>query len=157
MATKRPPKIEAYTTGTTLRMEKPNSSRKPKPSTAKIIVHEVNPVNGFMDFLREYGVVGLAIGFVIGLQAQNLMRQLVSSFIDPAFKLLFGEALSTRSFTLTYHGRTAEFPWGAFVYILMNFIFVLITIYLIFRLLKLDKLSKPPKKAELDKMKELKR
>lgn len=156
MAKKRTSNIEAYTTGTTLRMEKPSSARKPKPSTAKVIVHEVNPVNGFLDFLREYGVVGLAIGFVIGLQAQNLMRQLVSSFIDPAFKLLFGEALSTRSFTLTYHGRTAEFPWGAFVYVLMNFVFVLIAIYLIFRMLKLDKLAKPPKKADLDKMKEKK-
>ena len=156
MANKRKPKIEAYTTGTTLRMEKPHSARKPKPRTAKVIVHEVNPVNGFLDLLRAYGVVGLAIGFVIGLQAQNLMRQLVSSFIDPAFKLLFGEALSTRTFTLSYHGRSEEFPWGAFVYVLLNFIFVLIAIYLIFKLLKLNKLAEAPKKSDLDKMKEKK-
>lgn len=156
MAKKSQSKIDAYTTGTTLRMEVPHSKRKPKPSTAKVIAHEVNPVNGFLDFLREYAVVGLAIGFVIGLQAQNLMRQLVASFIDPAFKLLFGEAISTRNFTLTYDGRTVDFPWGAFIYVLINFLFVLFAIYIIFKMLKLDKLAKPPSKADLDKIKEKK-
>ena len=141
------------TSGSPLRMQSPQSSRQPKPNTASIIIHEVNPVGGFVNFLRDYAVVGLAVGFVIGLQAQNLVKQLVNSFIDPAFNLLFGQALSQRDFTLEFHGRTASFSWGAFAYAFINFLFVLAAIYALVKLFNLDKLDKPTKK-EIDSIKE---
>lgn len=117
-----------------------------------VVMHEVNPVTGFVAFLRDYAVVGLAVGFVIGLQAQNLVKQLVSSFIDPAFQLLFGQALSQRAFILHFHDRTASFTWGAFVYGMLNFVFVLGAIYVIVKFFSLDKLDKPTKK-QIEKMK----
>lgn len=143
----------SVTSGSPLRMEPAKSSRQPKPNTAAVIMHEVNPVGGFVNFLRDYAVVGLAVGFVIGLQAQNLVKQLVTSFIDPAFNLLFGQALSQRDFVLEFHGRTASFSWGAFAYMLLNFLFVLAAIYAIVKIFKLDKLDRPSKKA-IDNMKE---
>lgn len=143
------------TTGTPIRFETAKSSRKPKPNPALAAAHEINPVGGFMAFLRDYAVVGLAVGFIIGLQAQNLVKQLVASFIDPAFNLLFGQALSQRTFTMEWHDRTSDFPWGAFVYVLLNFLFVIAVIYAIVKILKLDRLDKP-KKKEIDKMRELK-
>src|SRR3954465_8948007 len=85
------------TSGTTIRFEQPSSKRGAKNSTTKVIIQEVNPVGGFVNFLREHAVVGLAVGFVIGLQAQTLVRQLVDSFITPAFTLFFGQALKDRS------------------------------------------------------------
>jgi large-conductance mechanosensitive channel len=148
------PPAQAVTTGTVLRMESPRSSRQPKHNPAVVVMQEVNPVTGFIGFLRDYAVVGLAVGFVIGLQAQTLVKQLVNSFIDPAFKLLFGQALSQRDFVLEFHGRQASFTWGAFVYGLLNFVFVLGAIYLIVKVFALDKLDKPTKK-EVDKMKEV--
>jgi large conductance mechanosensitive channel len=144
----------SVTTGSPLRMESPQSSRQPKQSTAMVVMQEVNPVGGFVNFLRDYAVVGLAVGFVIGLQAQNLVKQLVSSFIDPAFQLVFGQALSQRDFTLEWHGRTANFSWGAFIYGLLNFVFVLAAIYAIVKIFNLDKLDRPAKK-QIDKMKEV--
>lgn len=147
--------IKSVTVGTPLNMESPHSPRKPRPNPALVAAQEINPVSGFTTFLRDYAVVGLAVGFIIGLQAQNLMKQLVSSFIDPAFNLLFGQALSQRTFTLEWHGRTSDFPWGAFTYVLLNFLFVLAVIYAIVKILKLDRLEKP-KKKEIDKLRELK-
>lgn len=135
------------TTGTVMRMETPASNRKPKPNPAVVLVREINPVEGFVGFLREYTVVGLAIGFVIGTQAQTLVKLMVSNFIDPAFRLLFGQALSQRTFTLHWHDRTASFGWGDFAYGLLNFIFVLAAIYAVVKIFKLDKLNKP-KEAE---------
>jgi large-conductance mechanosensitive channel len=138
--------VEAVTTGTVIRMEQPSSGRKQKPNQAFVVMHEVNPVGGFLAFLRDYSVVGLAVGFVIGLQAQNLVKQLVASFIDPTFNLLFGQALNQRAFMMHFHGRFVSYSWGAFAYALLDFLFVLGAIYAIVKVFSLDKLTKPKKK-----------
>ncbi|HEY5441972.1 MAG TPA: MscL family protein [Candidatus Saccharimonadales bacterium] len=143
------------TPGSTIRFEQPKSSRGQTQQQPKIVITapDIHPVSGFVDFLREHAVVGLAIGFVIGTQVQTLVKQLVSSFIDPLFQLLFGHALSQQTSTLHWHGRAASFGWGAFVYGVLDFIFVLAAVYAIIKFLNLDELDKPkkkPKKNEKD-------
>jgi large-conductance mechanosensitive channel len=102
------------------------------------------PVGGFVTFLREHAIVGLAVGFVIGSQVQGLVKQATDSFINPLFELLFSgnKALSMRTFTLHFGHRHANFSWGATAYDLMDFLFVLIIIYMIIKLFSLDKLDK---------------
>ena len=146
---KRTPKTnpaQLVTTGTAMRMQPAKSTRRPKPSVTKAVVQEVNPVGGFTEFLREYTIVTLAVGFVVAQQVQSLVKQLVSSFIDPFSKLLFGTALSQRTSTLHLHDRSANFAWGGFVYDVVDFLFVLIVIYVIVKLFQLDKLK--PKDKE---------
>lgn len=133
------------TSGSPIRLQKPKSSRHRHPKTVEI-VQEINPASGFIEFLRGYAVVGLAVGFIIGVQAQVVVKDLVSSFINPMFTLLFGQQLSTRSFSITLNGRTADFAWGAFFYALVNFLFVIFTIYVFMKIFKLDKLDKPKDK-----------
>ena len=99
-------------------------------------------VGGFVNFLRDNAVLGLAIGFVAGSQAQALVKQLIASFIDPAFQLFFGMSLSSRELTLGFHAHTAQFKYGAFVYALLNVLFVLAAIYVIIKVFKLDRLNK---------------
>lgn len=120
-----------------------------KSTVAVIVKSEYNPVNGFIAFIREHAIVGLAIGFVIGTQVQGLVKQLVASFISPLFNLFFGHTLTSRGFTITFHNRHTNFPWGSFIYALLNFLFVVIAIYAIVKLLKLDKLDKPVEKEAL--------
>ena len=100
-------------------------------------------VSGFVGFLRERAVVGLAVGFVVATQVQTLVKQLVSSFLDPLTMLLFGAKLSDRTFTWHFHDRHQDFAWGQFVYVLIDFFIVVITIYALIKLFKLDKLDKP--------------
>jgi large-conductance mechanosensitive channel len=100
-------------------------------------------VNGFVSFLREHAIVGLAVGFIIGTQAQTVVKQLVSSFIDPTFSLLFGEHLADRQFTLHFFGHSGDYKWGAMAFALLNLVFVLLSIYILIKVLKLDKLDKP--------------
>lgn len=138
----KPHSAQMVTTGTTMRMQSPKSNRRPRPSVTKTVAQEVNPVGGFVDFLREYTVVTLAIGFVVAQQVQGLVRQLVNAFIDPFSKLLFGTALSQRTFTLHFHDRAANFAWGDFMYGVVDFLFVLIVIYLIIKMFRLDNLKK---------------
>jgi large-conductance mechanosensitive channel len=142
----KPNSAQLVTTGTTMRMQQAKSNRRPRPSVTKAVAQEVNPVGGFVDFLREYTVVTLAIGFVIATQVQGLVKQLVADFINPLSQLFFGTALNERTYTWHFHGRAANFGWGDLVYGLINFLFVLIVIYVIIKFFKLDKLSKPKAK-----------
>lgn len=106
------------------------------------------PIEGFVGFLKEYAVVGLAVGFAVGSQAQQVVKQIVTTFIDPAFQLLFGKSLSSQTFTLHFHDHSANFAWGALIYAVLNFLFVLAAIYAIIKLFKLDKFKKQPKKKK---------
>lgn len=104
----------------------------------------VQPVHGFVDFVREQGVVGLAIGFVLGTQSRVLVDQLVVSFINPLVTLILPGTgrLTERTFSLTLGGKTENFAWGAFLYQLITFIAVAAVVYIIFKGLKLDRLDK---------------
>lgn len=135
-------KCDLITPMASIRMQQPKSPRN-KPKLSKVIVREVRPT-GFINFLREHTVVTLAVGFAIATQAQALIKQLITSFIDPLFGLLFnGGKLSNKTFTLHFHGRAQQFGWGIFVYTLIDFLFVLAAIYAIIKLFNLDKLEKP--------------
>lgn len=141
--------IQTVTPGTTIRIEQPKSGRRPKPKVATVVVQEINPVGGFVNFLREHAVVSLAVGFAIATQAQSVIKQLIASFIDPLFALaLNGQKLSTKTATVHFHGRAQLLGWGAFVYTLIDFIFVLAFIYAIIKIFNLDKLDKPVKEED---------
>lgn len=101
-------------------------------------------LQGFTDFVREQGVVGLAVGFVLGSQVKTLVDQLVASFINPLLGLLLpGKGnLSTKAFSLTLRGKTGHFEYGAFLFQLITFLIVAIVVYLIVHRLKLDRLDK---------------
>lgn len=129
--------------GATIRIQQPKSTRGKQKSPVVEIVQEVNPASGFINFLREQAVVGLAVGFIIGTQAQGVVKQLVSSFINPLFTLFFGEQITSRTFSMTFDDRTVNFEWGAFFYVLLNFLFVILAIYIVIKFFKLDKLDKP--------------
>lgn len=99
---------------------------------------------GFLEFMRTQGIVGLAIGFVMGVQSKDLVDQFSVSFIDPLLGLILGgsETLSQETLTLTIGPRSAEFGWGAFLYSVINFIFIAAVVYFVFKWLRLDKLDK---------------
>jgi len=132
------------------------SNTTPEKRTSKQRVHRAKrvvsaatpdifgqPVGGFVLFLREHAIVGLAIGFVIGTQVQGLVKQLTDSFISPMFQLLFSgnKSLPSRTFTLHFADRHANFSWGAMAYALLNFFFVLAVMYALIKVSKLDKLD----------------
>jgi len=140
---------DSVTPGSTIRFEKPTSTRKPKPNPAIMVVQEINPAHGFANFLRDYAVITVAIGFMIAAQAQIMIRQTINSFIDPLFALFVnGQTLSSKTATISWHGNTQILSWGAFIYALVNFIFVLIVIYIVVKFFALDKLTKKPEEKK---------
>jgi large conductance mechanosensitive channel len=131
------------TTASGVRIETPQSDRgQQHKSTVSVIVNEVNPAKGFVGFLKAYSVVSLAVGFAIATQAQAVIKQLITSFIDPLFGLLFnGQKLSAMTTSLHFRSRTQQFAWGSFMYALIDFIFVIGIIYVLIKLFNLDELD----------------
>lgn len=99
-------------------------------------------VGGFASFLRDYAVVGLAIGFIIGQQANGVAKQLVDTFINPWIQIIFGQSLSTRAATFHHGTDVVKLPWGALVYATIQFFVILAFIYLLIKLFRFDKLKK---------------
>lgn len=100
--------------------------------------------NGFVTFLREQGVVGLAVGLAIGAAAGDTVKKLVAAFINPIIQLLVGthETLETAKWTLEIEGRKGTFEWGAFVSSLISLVATAFVIYIIVHYARLDRLDK---------------
>ena len=101
-------------------------------------------MGGFVNFIREQGVVGLAVGLAIGTAAGDTVKKLVTAFVDPLVQLIVGsqQGLQSASFTVEVAGRKGEFLYGAFVSSLITLIAVAFVVYAIIHFLKLDKLDK---------------
>lgn len=99
---------------------------------------------GFMNFVREQGVVGLAVGLAIGAAAGDTVKKLVEGFINPVVQLLIGsqEGLQAAHFTVKIGERVGVFNWGAFVSSAITLLATAFVIYFIVKGMKLDKLDK---------------
>lgn len=140
---KKAPITTRVTVGTPIRLEQPAGKRKPKPNPAVVVVQEINPVGGFAKFIKDYGVIGVAIGFAIASQAQVLIKSLMDNVITPAYTVLFNVASPEKAVLhMHFRDRTSILNWGLFLNQLINFIFVLAVIYALVKILGLDKLDK---------------
>jgi large conductance mechanosensitive channel len=96
------------------------------------------PLQGFIDFIREKGVVGLAIGFMMGGAVSKLVTALVEDIINPLVGLALGKVgLAEASWKI----GTAELKWGHFVSSIVDFIIIAAVIYFGFKLLRIDRLD----------------
>ncbi len=100
--------------------------------------------NGFVEFIRTQGVIGLAIGLAIGTAAGVTVKALVEGFINPIVQFIVGSptALSAATWHVELWGRTADFKWGAFVSSLITLLATALVIYFIVHIMKLDRLDK---------------
>lgn len=101
-------------------------------------------MGGFIAFIREQGVVGMAVGLAIGTAAGDTVKKMVTAFIDPLVQLIVGsqKGLQSASFTLEIAGRKGEFLYGAFISSLITLLAVAFVVYAIVQLFKLDRLDK---------------
>jgi large conductance mechanosensitive channel len=114
-----------------------------KARAAKLKDHATGHGNGFMTFVREQGVVGLAVGLAIGTEAGVLIKQLVGSTITPIIDLLIGKGgLEGFKFTVHVGDRTGVFALGMLIDVLIRFMAVAFVVYMVVHLLRLDRLDK---------------
>lgn len=96
-------------------------------------------LQGFMDFIREQGVVGLAVGFILGGAVSKIVSSLVENIINPLVGLALGKVdLADKAVEM----GSATLKYGAFISTVVDFIIVAAVIYFGIKALGLDKLDK---------------
>lgn len=95
---------------------------------------------GFVEFIREQGVITLAIGFLLGGAVTRVVQSFVTDIVNPIIGLLMGSADSLKEAKWTI--GTAVISWGNFVAVLIDFAIVAAVVYFGIKMLRLDKLDK---------------
>ena len=97
-------------------------------------------ISGFMDFIREQGVVGLAVGFILGGAVSGVVSSLVEDIINPVLGVFLGAAgnLSDKHIAI----GEARIMYGNFVTVLIDFLVIALVVYYGVKGLKLDQIDK---------------
>lgn len=97
-------------------------------------------MKGFLDFVREQGVVGLAVGFILGGAISKVVSSLVDNIINPVLGVVMGAAGSLNEAHLQI--GQVKILWGSFINSTIDFLVIALVVYYGVKLLKLDKLDK---------------
>ncbi len=100
----------------------------------------LNVVREFKDFLKEYKIVGLAIAFIMGAAATDLVKSLVNNVIMPLVTpFIPGGGWQTATFKM----GPIVISWGAFLSALINFLILAFVIFLVAKFIfKEEKVTK---------------
>ena len=100
----------------------------------------MNMYKEFMDFLKEYKIVALAIAFIMGAAATTLIKSLVDNIVMPIITVFIpGGSWKTATFSL---GPIA-IGWGSFLGELISFVIIAFVVFIIVKkLMKEDKVTK---------------
>ena len=112
----------------------------------KIVGVGESGVAGFIDFIRTQGVIGLAVGLILGGAVTVLVKSLVDNVILPPIGLLLGSGDGLKGLSWTIGkgngGDPAVIYYGTFINDLINFLIMALVVYFVFHLLGLTKLDK---------------
>lgn len=92
-------------------------------------------MNDFIQFIREQGVVGLAIGFILGGAVSKVVSSIVGDIINPLIGMIFGSTSGMVYLTL------GPVQIGNFIAVLIDFLIVAAVVFFIFKKLRLDNLD----------------
>ncbi len=96
-------------------------------------------MKGFLNFIREQGIVGLAVGFILGGAVSKTVSSLVDNVINPLIGLFLGKVnLADKALLI----GEASLKWGAFLTTVIDFLVVALVVYFGVKALGLDKLDK---------------
>ncbi len=90
--------------------------------------------NEFKDFLSKYRILGLAIGFVIGLYLGTLVQAAVTGFIMPLIGLAVPGMGNLADAAFVINGQ--KFTYGAFLAALITFIIVALIAFIVVKVAK---------------------
>lgn len=113
---------------------------------AELKNHSTKFLGGFMQFVRTQGVVGLAVGLVLGGAVTILVKSLIDNVVMPPLGFVLGSAEGLKGLEWrlgkTATGQEAILHYGTFLNDLINFIVIAVVVYLIVHILGFDKMDK---------------
>ena len=115
---------------------------KKDESTEEIIIVKKTLAQEFFYFLKTFGIIGLAIAFVIGQAASGLVTSFVDDIINPLIGLFIPagnlDAVSIQVPNIS--GGTTEFRIGHLISSIIDFMIITLVVFLAYKQLSRFKL-----------------
>lgn len=96
-------------------------------------------IRGFFVFIRKQGVVGLAVGFILGGAVSKLVSAIVADIINPLLGLLLSKVGNLKDATWTL--GSAVLKWGDLTSVFIDFVIIAAVVYFGVHGLGLDRLD----------------
>jgi large conductance mechanosensitive channel len=110
-------------------------------------------ISQFFDFLKTFGIIGLAIAFVIGQASSKLVTALVEDIINPLVGLFLPsgslEQLSAKIIGVS--GAISEFKYGDFIANIIDFLIIALVVFVAYKALSRYKFVEDKTKTEESK------
>ena len=110
-------------------------------------------ITQFFDFLKTFGIIGLAIAFVIGQASSKLITSLVEDIINPLIGLFLPsgslEQLSAKITSVS--GAISEFKYGDFIANIIDFLIIALVVFVAYKALSKYKIVEDKSKTEESK------
>jgi len=124
------------------------------------VVKPLNFLEEFIEFIKDFGVIGLALGVIVGQTTNNLVTSIVNNLISPILGKLVG-------INDIKNWAPEGIKIGAFISDLINFLAILFVVYILIRFLlvyiltddekkKFEFLNKEDKEEVIAKIKKIK-
>jgi len=97
-------------------------------------------MKGFIDFIREQGVVGLAVGFILGGAISKVTSALVTDIINPILSFVLGSTQGFKSASIDL--GSSKILYGDLIGVVVDFIAIALVVYFGVKMIGLDKLDK---------------
>lgn len=115
---------------------------------SKVAKLSKNQVSDFVNFIRQQGVVGLAVGLAVGAAAGAAVKQIVDEFINPIVGFLIGGIdLVNLQWVVVQANEAGKgglvIGWRAILSAIITLVATAFVVYVIVHSAKLDKLDKP--------------
>ena len=94
-------------------------------------------MKGFIEFIKKQGIVGLAVGFILGSEVAKVVSSIVADLVTPVLGFFLGTTGNLSEAFIKI--GNAKIMWGHFVTAIINFLVVALVIYLVVTKLKLNK------------------
>jgi large conductance mechanosensitive channel len=108
----------------------------------EVLVVKKTLAQEFFDFLKTFGIIGLALAFVIGQAASGLVTSLVNDIVNPLIGLFLPagslDALSAKVINIS--GEITEFKYGHLISSIIDFLIIALVVFIAYKQLSRFKL-----------------
>lgn len=99
-------------------------------------------IKEFINFVREKGVIGLAVGIIVGGAVTQFVNAIINNIVNPVLGTVIGGGKGLASYEYTLPNTSITFGYGDLISEFINFLAILLVIYLLFVKSPLNKLDK---------------
>ena len=123
--------------------KKNNSRIQKKEVTINVpVIKTPKHVSGFLEFMRGYGVVAIAIGLFLGANLKSIVDSITTNIINPIIGVLTNNLnLNTESVCIKSVGHVCKssINYGAVISTIISFLIAAVVVYSLVKILRLDK------------------